>query len=387
MIFTQEHEELRRSTRRFIDTEINPYVDEWEKAEIFPAKELFKKLGAAGFLGITKPTDYGGMGLDYSYGMTFTEELGHVTCGGVPMAIGVQTDMATPALAVYGSDELKAEFLAPSIAGEKVACIGVSEPGAGSDVAGIRTEARADGEDYVINGDKLWITNGVQADWICLLANTGEGQVHKNKSLICVPMDSPGVTVARKINKIGMFSSDTAHIFFEDVRVPQRNRIGMEGQGFVYQMQQFQEERLWGAARSLVGLETVIDATIEYTRQRQVFGRSILDNQVVHYRLAELQTEVEALRALTYRAVELYVGGEDVTRLASMAKLKAGRLSREVTDACLQYWGGMGYTWENQVSRAFRDSRLLSIGGGADEVMLAIICKYMGTLPARGSKR
>ena len=387
MIFTQEHEELRRSTRRFIDTEINPYVDEWEKAEIFPAKELFKKLGAAGFLGITKPTDYGGMGLDYSYGMTFTEELGHVACGGVPMAIGVQTDMATPALAVYGSDELKAEFLAPSIAGEKVACIGVSEPGAGSDVAGIRTEARADGEDYVINGDKLWITNGVQADWICLLANTGEGQVHKNKSLICVPMDSPGVTVARKINKIGMFSSDTAHIFFEDVRVPQRNRVGMEGQGFVYQMQQFQEERLWGAARSLVGLETVIDATIEYTRQRQVFGRSILDNQVVHYRLAELQTEVEALRALTYRAVELYVGGEDVTRLASMAKLKAGRLSREVTDACLQYWGGMGYTWENQVSRAFRDSRLLSIGGGADEIMLAIICKYMGTLPARGEKR
>ena len=206
MIFTQEHEELRRSTRRFIDTEINPYVDEWEKAEIYPAKELFKKLGAAGFLGITKPTDYGGMGLDYSYGMTFTEELGHVTCGGVPMAIGVQTDMATPALAVYGSDELKAEFLAPSIAGEKVACIGVSEPGAGSDVAGIRTEARADGDDYVINGDKLWITNGVQADWICLLANTGEGEVHKNKSLICVPMDSPGVTVARKINKIGMFS-------------------------------------------------------------------------------------------------------------------------------------------------------------------------------------
>ena len=387
MIFTQEHEELRRSTRRFIDTEINPYVDEWEKAEIFPAKELFKKLGAAGFLGITKPTDYGGMGLDYSYGMTFTEELGHVTCGGVPMAIGVQTDMATPALAVYGSDELKAEFLAPSIAGEKVACIGVSEPGAGSDVAGIRTAARADGEDYVINGDKLWITNGVQADWICLLANTGEGEVHKNKSLICVPMDSPGVTVARKIDKIGMFSSDTAHIFFEDVRVPQRNRVGVEGQGFVYQMQQFQEERLWGAARSLVGLETVIDATIEYTRQRQVFGRSILDNQVVHYRLAELQTEVEALRALTYRAVELYVGGEDVTRLASMAKLKAGRLSRQVADACLQYWGGMGYTWENRVSRAFRDSRLLSIGGGADEIMLGIICKYMGTLPARREKQ
>ena len=387
MIFTQEHDELRRSVRRFIDKEINPFVDEWEEAEIFPAGELFKKLGDAGFLGITKPPEYGGMGLDYSYGMVFAEELGHVACGGVPMAIGVHTDMATPALARYGSDELKAQFLAPSISGDYVACLGVSEPGAGSDVASIKTHADKDGDDYLINGSKMWITNGAQADWMCLLANTTEGQVHQNKSLICVPMNTKGVIVARKIKKIGMLSSDTAEIFLDDVRVPQRYRIGMEGQGFVYQMQQFQEERLWAAANALASMEDVIGATIDYTRQRKAFGHSILDNQVVHFRLAELQTEVEALRALTYRAAELYMAGEDVTRLASMAKLKAGRLLRQVADACLQYWGGMGYTWENPVARAYRDSRLASIGGGTDEVMLGIICKYMAILPRRGDNR
>jgi citronellyl-CoA dehydrogenase len=199
-------------------------------------------------------------------------------------------------------------------------------------------------------------------------------------------MKSKGVTIARKIKKIGNDSSDTAHIFFDDVRVPQRNRIGMEGHGFVYQMQQFQEERLWAAAKAITSLENVIQQTIEYTRQRKTFGPPIIDNQVVHFRMAELQSEVESLRALTYRAVELYINGDDVTRLASMAKLKAGRLSREVTDACLQYWGGMGYTWENPVSRAYRDARLGSIGGGADEIMLGIICKYMGILPTRRNR-
>ena len=273
----------------------------------------------------------------------------------------------------------------PAVAGEMVACIGVSEPGAGSDVAAIRTTARKDGGDYVINGGKLWITNGAQADWMCCLANTSEGSPHRNKSLIVVPMKTPGVTVARKIRKLGMHSSDTAQIHFDDVRVPQRYRIGDEGMGFTYQMQQFQEERLWGAANALGGLDHAIADTIEYTRSRQIFGRSVLDNQVVHYTLAELQTEVEALRALVYRATELFVAGQDVTQLASMAKLKAGRLSREVADKCLQFWGGMGYTWENRVSRLLRDGRLGSIGGGADEVMLSIICKLTGTLSRPGA--
>ncbi len=381
MQFTPEHEELKRTIERFVEQELNPHVDEWEEAGIFPAHEVFRKLGELGLLGLTKPEAYGGAGLDYSYSVLMAETLGNTRCGGVPMAIGVQTDMATPALARFGSDELRAEFLAPAIAGEAVACIGVSEPGAGSDVASIRTTARRDGDDYVINGGKLWITNGTQADWMCCLANTSEGSPHRNKSLIIVPMKSKGVSVERKLRKIGMNSSDTAQIHFDDVRVPRRHLIGEEGHGFTYQMLQFQEERLWGAANALKGLDNAVRDTIEYTRSRKIFGRPVLDNQVVHFTLAELQTEIEALRALVYRATELYVAGRDVTQLASMAKLKAGRLTREVADKCLQYWGGMGFTWENPVSRLYRDGRLASIGGGADEVMLSILCKTMGTLP------
>jgi citronellyl-CoA dehydrogenase len=383
MKFTQEHEEIRRNLKRLIDNEINPHVDEWEAAEQFPAHEVFKKLGDLGLLGLTKPEAYGGAGLDYSYAMVMAETLGHIRCGGVPMAIGVQTDMATPALARFGSDELRKQFLAPSIAGDYVACVGVSEPSAGSDVASIKTTAKKVGGDYVINGAKMWITNSLQADWMCLLANTSEGSPHKNKTLICVPMDTKGVIKAKKIRKIGMMSSDTGLIHFDDVRVPQRYRIGEEGFGFSYQMQQFQEERLWSAASTVQGLTRTIGDTIEYVRERKMFGQTVLDFQYVHYRLAELKTEVEALRALVYRACEMYVAGEDVTELASMAKLKGGRLRREVSDSCLQYWGGMGYTWDNPVSRAYRDGRLGSIGGGADEVMLGIICKYMGILPAR----
>ncbi len=311
------------------------------------------------------------------------EELGHIHCGAVPMAIGVQTDMATPALARFGSDELRREFLAPAIAGDQVAAIGVSETGAGSDVASIKTVARRDGDDYVISGGKMWITNGMQADWMCCLANTSESDgPHRNKSLIIVPLDAPGVERSRKLHKLGMWSSDTAQIFFDGVRVPQRNRIGEEGQGFVYQMIQFQEERLFGAVSGIVSMERIIQQTIDYTRDREVFGAPLLDNQVIHFRLAELQTEIEALRALIYRATEMYVGGADVTPLASMAKLKAGRLGREVADSCLQYWGGQGYMWESPTARYFRDARLWSIGGGADEVMLQILCKHMGTLPA-----
>ena len=272
-------------------------------------------------------------------------------------------------------------FCVPAIAGEQVGCIGVSEPSAGSDVAGIKTTATKDGDDYILNGGKMWITNGMQADWMCCLAITGGDNKHRNKSLIMVPMDSPGVERSRKLDKLGMRSSDTAEIFFDKVRVTQRNRIGEEGEGFGYQMKQFQEERLWSAAQILLRLERLIQDTIEYTRARKAFGKSILDNQVVHFRLAELQTEVEALRALVYRATEQLVEGEDVTRLASMAKLKSGRLAREVADSCLQYWGGMGYMWESHPARALRDLRLWSIGAGADEIMLQIISKYMGTLP------
>ncbi|KAJ8307030.1 hypothetical protein KUTeg_015114, partial [Tegillarca granosa] len=336
-IFTQEHVQLRQSLQKIIEKDINPHVEQWEKEGIFPAHEVFKKLGDAGFLGVTKPTEYGGLGLDYTYSVAVAEELGNISCGGVPMAIGVQTDMATPALARFGSDALKKEFLAPSISGDYVACLGVSEVGSGSDVASIQTKAEKKGGDYIINGGKMWTTSGTQADWMCLLANTSDGPAHMNKSLFCLPMKLPGVTIAKKIGKMGMWSSDTAQIFLEDVRIPQSYLIGDEGMGFTYQMIQFQEERLWGCAAS------------------------------------ECMTEVELLRSLLYRAVDQYVQGNDVTKYASMCKLKGGRLAREIIDKCLQYWGGMGYTDEVLISRLYRDNRLLSIGGGADEVMLSII--------------
>jgi len=386
MQLSAEHRQLDDTVARFVRQEINPHVPAWEAAEAFPSHAVFKRLGSLGLLGLKYPESVGGAALDFSYSMVMAEALGACDCGGVPMAIGVQTDMATPALARFGSTELQREFLAPAIAGDMVCCLGVSEPGAGSDVASIRTRARIEGGDWVIDGAKMWITNGLQADWCCLLANSGEDgddrPSHRNKSLIVVPMDASGIT-RQKIHKIGMHASDTAQLFFDGVRVPRRHLIGEEGQGFGYQMLQFQEERLWGAAANLRTLDRVIDQTITYTRERRAFGHAVLDNQVVHFRLAELRTEVEALRALTWKAVERYVAGEDVTRLASMAKLKAGRLSREVADSCLQYWGGMGYTADNPVSRAFRDGRLNSIGGGADEVMLGIICKLEGTLPGR----
>ncbi len=382
MEFTEQHRQLTDTVAAFVRREINPHVEEWEAAEQFPAHELFKKLGALDLLGIKYEEEYGGLGLDFTYSLAMSEGLGEANCGGVPLGIGVQTDMCTPALAAHGSTELKEEFLRPSIAGDLVGCIGVSEPGAGSDVASLKSTARRDGDDYVVNGTKLWITNGMQADWCCLLANTSDGPAHRNKSLIIVPLDSPGVSRS-KILKLGMNSSDTAQLYFDEVRVPRRNLIGEEGMGFTYQMRQFQEERMWGASRQLRLMDRIIDETIEYLRGREAFGQRLLDNQVIHYRLAELRTDVEALRALVYRAVGLYVSGEDVTRLASMAKLKAGRLIREVTDSCLQYWGGMGYARETLVSQFYRDGRLSSIGGGADEVMLSIICKLEGTLPRR----
>ncbi len=383
MKITHEHKEIYRQVKSFVEKELNPNVAEWEKDGIWPAHEVLKKMGSLGLLGIAKPEAYGGMGLDYSYEVMFAQALGNCTCGALPMAIGVQTDMATPALARFGSDELRKEYLAPAIAGDMVVSIAVSEAGAGSDVASIKTSARKEGGDYVISGSKMWITNGTQSDWACMLVNTSDGKPHQNKSLIVVPMDAKGVDRKTKLDKLGMRASDTAMVFLDEVRVPQRNLIGKEGMGFMYQMLQFQEERLFAAACGIDGMANLIDETIDYTRQRVAFGQPLIDNQSVHFRMAELKTEVEALKAMVYQATENYVAGQDATMLASMCKLKVGRIAREITDGCLQYWGGQGFMWDNNISRAYRDTRLTSIGGGADEIMLGIICKLMNILPSK----
>ena len=383
MLYSADHISMMDTVRRFVSEEINPYVDEWEAAETFPAHDLFKKMGKLGLLGVNKPVEYGGLGLDFSYALAIAEALGYAHAQGIGMAIGVQTDMATPALAIHGSDALRREYLAPAIAGDMVVSIGVSEAGAGSDVASLKTFARREAGDYVINGSKMWITNGTQSDWVCLLCNTSEGPTHKNKSLIIVPLregnNRPKGVSIQKIKKFVMWSSDTAQIFLDDVRVPVSNRIGEEGMGFIYQMQQFQEERLNGAARRLAAID-LIQHTAEYLRSRTAFGKPLLQNQFIQYKLAELKTELEALRGLTYMATQTYIEGGDVTELASMAKLKAGRLSRDIADWCMQFQGGMGYTWDNRASRAYRDYRLGSIGGGADEVMMMVIAKKMGLM-------
>ena len=384
MILTEQHEQIRRSIYAFIDKEINPYVQQWEDAESYPAHDIIRKAGQLGFLGISKPVQYGGLGLDYSYNMMWAEALGHITAGGIASSLGVQTDMCTPALAVHGSDELRREFLAPAIAGEMLGAIGVSETGAGSDVANLKTHARKDGGDYIINGGKMWTSNGTKADFICLLCNTSdEGGPYRNKSLIIVPLDTRGVDRATKHRTFGLWACETAQVFFDEVRVPQHYRIGEEGMGFVYQMEQFQEERLFAGARTITQMQELIDITIDYTRERIAFDKPLLDNQWIHYHIAEFSTDVQALRSMQYDAVERYVRGEDVKLLTAQVKLLAGRLARKIPDWCLQFWGGAGYLWESRVSRMLRDSRLVAIGGGANEVQMAIICKELGILPGK----
>ena len=377
MHLNEEKLALYNTVKDFAKNEIKPFTDEWEKDGFFPAHDLFKKMAELDLLGITKSEEYGGMGLDYSYGIIFAEALGHADDCGTVTAIGVQTDMATPALERYGSHKLKQEFLIPSIKGEMVASVAISEPGGGSDVSALKTNAIKKADDYSINGQKMWITNATQADYFCVLVNTSDGAPHRNKSLIIVPSDSKGVSIGDKIDKIGLRTSDTAPVYFDNVCVPQRYRIGKEGEGFKMQMEQFQEERLFLAASILVSMDNCIDYTIDYCNERKAFGKKIIDNQVIQFRLSELKTEIELLRSLIYRACEHFIQGEDVTLLASMAKLKSGRLIREVADTCVQYYGGMGFTWENQAAKLYRDGRLHSIGGGTDEIMLRIISKYL----------
>jgi citronellyl-CoA dehydrogenase len=381
MRFTEEHELFRASLRRFVDEEINPHVDEWEEAERFPAHELLAKMGELGFLGVNYPEEFGGLGLDFWYNLIRAEELGRIDCGGVPMGLLVHTDMCTPALAEHGSDELRRRFLEPSLRGELFGALAVSEPDAGSDVAAIRTKAEADGDDYVISGTKTYITNGTQADWICALVRTSPGPGYRGMSLVVVPTDAPGFSVSRKLRKMGNHSSDTAELAFDRVRVPKAYRIGPEGAGFQLQMQQFQKERLIGAISAYSAASRAIERTARYVKERRAFGRPLVANQWIQFTLAELVTDVEMLRRFCYSAVERLVDGEDVTREASMAKLKAGRLVRAVADACVQFHGGIGYMEEYPIARYYRDARLLPIGGGADEIMLGIIARLEGLVP------
>ncbi|MBI2704114.1 MAG: acyl-CoA dehydrogenase family protein [Actinobacteria bacterium] len=381
MKFTDEHDMFRASVREFVDKEINPNADAWEAAGMFPAHELFPKLGKLGVFGLEYDPAYGGMGADHSFTVVYGEEMGRASTGGVSMACSVQSDMATPALARFGSPALKERYLAPAIRGDAVACIAVTEPDAGSDVAGIRTRALRDGDEWIINGTKLYITNGVQGDWLCLLARTSEEGGYRGMSQIIVPTARQGLTVSRKLDKLGQRSSDTAELSLVDVRVPVANTIGEIGHGFQQQMAQFQNERLIASYMATGQMQVALERTGNYLKERQAFGKPLIDNQYIQFRLAELASEIDVLRHYNYACAEAIISGTDplvVTKMASIAKLKSGRLAREVADTCLQFHGGIGYMEETWTARYFRDSRLLSIGGGADEIMLRIIAGLEG---------
>lgn len=374
--FTEEHETFRRSVRQFVERELAPHAREWDDAGIFP-REVFTRLGELGYLGIRHDPKYGGSGLDYWYVTAFGEELARSRNAGVNMALLVQAEMAIPIIDAIGTDEQKCEFLAPAITGEKIAALAVSEPGCGSDVASLRTSARRDGDDYVINGSKMWITNGTRADFLTLAVRTGEAG-YGGISLVTFPTEVPGFSVGKRLEKVGNLSSDTAILYFEDCRIPARYVLGEENHGFYYIMTNFQGERLVASITAVAGMQQMIEDAILYGRDREAFGRHLIKFQVWRHKLAEHLTAVEAARQLTYHAVDRFVRKEEVTREVSMAKLFCGDLAQRVAYDCMQLHGGMGYVTETDIARAWRDVRLLTIGGGASEIMKEIIAKVEG---------
>jgi citronellyl-CoA dehydrogenase len=376
--FNRNHDMVRRAVRDFIKKEINPNVDQWEEDGIAPLKDIFKKMGDLGFLGIRYAPEYGGQGLDYWHDTVFLEELGHIKALGLSTAITVQTHMATPAISEFGSDYLKETFLKAAIAGDMVGAIAVTEPGAGSDVAALRTTAQKEGGDYVINGSKMYITNGTQADFLTLLARTNDDPGYHSFSLLVVPTDLPGFTVSRKLQKLGIRISDTAELFFDNVRVPAENLIGKENEGFIYQMMQFQHERFSLLPFACTAARYIIDMTLDHIRQREVFGKPLIKKQALRHRLADWLTEIECLQQLIYHIVRMKEAGKDATREISMGKLMASQVLMKVADGCLQMYGGLGYMDEMLISRYYRDARGLSIGGGADEVMRDVVAKLEG---------
>lgn len=375
--FTEEHEMFRKTVRDFVQKELAPHAEQWNEAEEFP-REVFERMGELGFLGIRYPEEYGGSDLGYFYSVVFVEELAKCGLAGLVMSVLVQSDMGTGPLHIIGSDEIKRKYLAPAIRGQKIAALGITEPGAGSDVAGMRTTAVRDGDEYVINGTKIFITNGTRADFITLAAKTDPNAAHAGISMFVAPTDLPGFSVGRKLDKVGNRASDTAELIFEDYRIPAANMLGEEGQGFYTAMINFQGERLIAAIGSVAGAQYVLDMTLQYTQEREQFGRPIAKFQVTRHKFADMATELEAGRQLAYYAAYLVDQGIDCTKEVSMAKLFCCETVFKVVDRCLQLHGGYGYMNEYAVSRAWRDTRLATIGGGTSEIMKEIIGRLMG---------
>jgi alkylation response protein AidB-like acyl-CoA dehydrogenase len=375
-LFTEEHDRLRESIRAFVTKELQPHALEWEETT-FP-NWVFGRMGELGLLGLSYPEEYGGQGGDHPCNIVLAEEMVHCGCGGLAMGIAVHTDMATPPIHLFGSEEQKQRYLVPSIAGKRISCLGITEPDAGSDVAGIRTRAVRDGDEWVINGAKTYITNGHRADYIVLVAKTDPDAGHDGISLFIVDMDLPGVVREQKLQKLGMHASDTALLAFEDVRVPADALLGQEGKGFYHIMWELQGERLIGAAGCVAGAQRAFDKTLQYALEREAFGRAIGHFQVTRHKFADMATKIEAARQLVYMSAYRVAHGDYPVREISMAKLFAARMACEVTDECLQIHGGAGYMKEYGIERVWRDMRLNRIGAGTDEIMLEVIGRSYG---------
>ncbi|MEZ4374257.1 MAG: acyl-CoA dehydrogenase family protein [Polyangiaceae bacterium] len=384
--FTEEHEAFRKTVRQFAEKEVAPYADQWEEAGSFP-REIFTKAGELGIHGAHYPEEHGGAGGDYWFSVAKAEELPRCNTSGVSLSLLVQGDMATPVISEIGTKEQIDEFLRPALTGEKIGAIGVSEPGAGSDVAGIRTAARKDGDDYVISGQKTFITNGTRADFITMLVKTDPDAGAHGCSFILVPTNTKGFQVSKKLKKLGHYASDTAELFLDEVRVPQRYRLGEEGMGFMYLMQNFQSERLIGAVNAVAACEQAIEFSRKYGEGRHAFGKPIIKRELWQHKFVDMMTKTEMCKALVYKTVdafntERYVNkaaiSMETVKLVSMCKIAAGDLVTEVMDTCLQFHGGWGYIEEYPIARAWRDSRLIRIGGGSTETMRYYLAKMLG---------
>ena len=368
---------MRKSVRKFVESELAPHAQEWEEAAYF-ADWVFPRMGELGFLGLHYPTEYGGQGGDYFCSVVLSEEMARCRCGGLGMAVAVQTDMASPPILKFGTEEQKQRYLVPTIKGELVACLGISEPNAGSDVQNIQTWARRDGDDWIINGSKMFITNGIRADYITLVARTDRGRGFEGVTLFVVDTNTPGFLKSRKLDKVGMLASDTAELAFEDMRVPGDAVLGEVGQGFYNIMWELQGERMIGAAGAIAGAQLTFEATLEYAKERQAFGKPIGQQQVIKHMLVDMATKIEVAREYNYSVAKRFGEGEYPVKEISMCKLVSGQVAHEVADTALQIWGGAGYMADNPVQRAWRDTRLIRIGAGTDEIMKEVIGKAYG---------
>ncbi len=375
-LFREEHEMLRRSVRSWVEKEVRPHVEEWEEKGEFP-RELFARAGELGFLGLTYPEEYGGSGEDYLAGAVFMEEMARCGSAGVAAGIGASIGIAGPQIYKFGSEELKRRFLPPTISGEKIGALGITEPNAGSDVASIQTTARDGGDHYLVNGSKIFITNGVRADYVVTAVKTDPAAGRKGISLLVIEKGTPGFSAAKKLDKLGWNASDTGELVFEDCRVPKANLVGQENAGFYYIMQNFAWERLVMALAGVVGAQVAMEEAIRYAQQRVQFGKPLAKFQVIRHKIADMAAMVETARCLTYHALSLFAAGEDAVEAVAMAKIYACETASKVADEALQIHGGYGYMMEYPVQRFWRDARIGTIGGGTTEIMKEIIAERL----------